>query len=125
MEITLDFRTHTSIHDQIVEQIRRLIASGELAAGQQLPTVRELAASLQVNFTTVARAYRTLDEAGLISTQHGRGTYVLEGAAPVNREETLKELARVYIYNARRLGFDEEAILEALRAGLADQRKRS
>jgi GntR family transcriptional regulator len=124
MEITLDFRTHIPIHDQIVEQIRGLIASGELAAGQQLPTVRELAATLQVNFTTVARAYRTLDEAGLISTQHGRGTYVLAGAAPVHREETLKELARVYIYNARRLGFGEEAILEALRVGLAEQRKR-
>ena len=44
----------------------------------ELPTVRQLATELRVNFNTVARAYRHLDEAGLISTQHGRGTYVWE-----------------------------------------------
>ena len=66
------------IYTQIVEQIRGMVANGELRAGIQLPTVRELAAELRVNFNTVARAYRMLDEAGLISTQRGRGTFIWE-----------------------------------------------
>jgi GntR family transcriptional regulator len=59
-------------------QVKQAIASGKLSPGDQLPTVRQLAADLRINFNTVARAYRLLDEEGIISTQHGRGTYILE-----------------------------------------------
>jgi len=78
MEIRIDFRSGQPIYSQIVDQIHQKLASGQLKAGDQLPTVRQLATDLRVNFNTVARAYRILDEAGLISTQHGRGTYVWE-----------------------------------------------
>ncbi len=64
MNITIDFRSGQPIYVQIIEQIQRLVAAGELKQGDQLPTVRQLATDLRVNFNTVARAYRLLDEAG-------------------------------------------------------------
>lgn len=107
--IALDFRAETPIYLQIVEQIRHMVASGELAQGHQLPTVRQLALELGVNFNTVARAYRLLDETGLISTQQGRGTYILEmPSAEVQaklRQETLEYLTQRYLAEAARLGF--------------------
>jgi GntR family transcriptional regulator len=78
IQLQLDFRSGSPIYLQIVEQVRRLVISGELQPGDQLPTVRQMAAELRVNFNTVARAYRMLDEARLISTQQGRGTYILD-----------------------------------------------
>ncbi len=77
MEITLEFRTKRSICVQIQEQIKEEIREKRLLQGDLLPAVRELAAALQINFNTVARAYRELDRDGWISTQQGRGTYVL------------------------------------------------
>lgn len=107
--IILDFRAEMPIYLQIVEQVRRMITGGELAAGSQLPTVRQLARELGVNFNTVARAYRLLDEAGLISTQQGRGTYILEvptAEVPAQlRRETLEILARRFLAEASGLGF--------------------
>ena len=78
MNIQVDFRSNVPIYTQIVEQLRQMIHTGEIKVGDKLPTVREMAADLRVNFNTVARAYRILDEAGLISTQLGRGTYIWE-----------------------------------------------
>jgi GntR family transcriptional regulator len=73
-EIRIDFRSSMPIYLQIMEQIRQKVANGELRPGDQLPTVRQMATDLRVNFNTVARAYRLLDEGS--STQHGRGTYL-------------------------------------------------
>lgn len=78
----LDFRSGVPIYEQIVDQVRSRITAGILRPGNQLPTVRQLALELRVNFNTIARAYRILDQAGLISTQQGRGTYILEPSAP-------------------------------------------
>ena len=82
LDLKIDFRSGLPIYTQVVEQIRRMLASGELKPGDQLPTVRQLATDLRVNFNTIARAYRLLDEAGLISTQQGRGTYIWEPPGP-------------------------------------------
>jgi DNA-binding transcriptional regulator YhcF (GntR family) len=124
MTLKLDFYNRIPIHTQIVTQIRRLIATGEFVPGQRLPTLRDLAAELQVNFTTVARAYRTLDSEGLISTQHGRGTFVLGPPTAAGskrlREQSLDALTRVFISESRHLGFDDPAILRAVQRGLAD-----
>lgn len=113
--ITVEFRRKEPIYTQIVNQIREQVISGELAQGEQLPTVRRLAADLGVNFNTVARAYRMLDEAGVISTQHGRGTYVL-GAAARSRpsRSRLERLARDFALEAHRQGFRAEQVAEAL-----------
>lgn len=99
--IRVDLRSDTPIYLQIVEQIRRQLQSGDLKKGDQLPTVRQLAADLRINFNTVARAYRILDEAGLISTQHGRGTYIWETLTDESEETLhgtrLKNLARDFL----------------------------
>jgi GntR family transcriptional regulator len=78
LKVNLDFSSGIPIYVQIVDQVRALLLSGELKPGDQLPTVRQLASELRVNFNTIARAYRLLDEARLISTQRGRGTYLLD-----------------------------------------------
>ena len=107
--IPIDFRAGSPIYIQIVEQIRQQVASGELKPDDQLPTVRQLASELRVNFNTIARAYRILDEAGLISTQQGRGTYILEGATPeVSRSIKVQVAARdgKYIFSrSKAIGF--------------------
>ncbi len=116
MFLELDFRGHSPIYVQIVDRIKHLIATDALQPGQQLPTVRQLATDLRVNFNTVARAYRILDEAGMISTQQGRGTYVLEQPLPEDakrmREVALNAITRSYLLEAHRLGFEPEEVEE-------------
>ena len=118
MQIKIDFRSNSPIYVQIMEQIRQKVASGELQQGDQLPTVRQLATDLRVNFNTVARAYRLLDEAGLISTQHGRGTYIWEQPSEETlqrlRQHGLEGLTKRYLAEAARQGFSPEEVSEAL-----------
>lgn len=77
-DYSLDFRSSVPLYVQLVEQVLQYLSTGGLRPGDQLPTVRQMAAELRVNFNTVARAYRMLDEAGLISTQQGRGTFIVD-----------------------------------------------
>ena len=109
--LQIDFRSGLPIYTQIVNQVQSQIASGILKPGDQLPTVRALAEELRVNFNTVARAYRILDEARIISTQQGRGTYITEIPPPhvseKLRRETLEALTHRYISEAIRLGFSK------------------
>lgn len=107
MLLTLDFRSGVPIYVQIIDQIKHLVATGALQPDDQLPTVRQLATELRVNFNTIARAYRLLDEEGLISTQRGRGTYIVGPASEENshrlRGEALDWLTRKYLNQAARL----------------------
>ena len=112
--LRLDLRADSPIYQQLVDQIQAQIASGSLHPGDQLPTVRALAAELRINFNTVARAYRILDEARVISTQQGRGTYITEIPPPKvterMRRESLEALARRFVEEATRLGSAETEI---------------
>ena len=118
MDIKIDFRSDQPIYIQIVEQIRRKVASGELKQGDQLPTVRQLATDLRVNFNTVARAYRLLDEARVISTQQGRGTYIWEQPTEETlerlRSQELEALTRRYLKETLRLGFTPEQVSQTI-----------
>lgn len=119
MKISIDLRSDIPIYLQIVEQVRQQVASGDLRPGDQLPTVRALATELRINFNTVSRSYRLLDEAGIISTQQGRGTYILEAPLPEAAErlrlEALDAISRHYLGQAKRLGFSFEQALARLR----------
>jgi GntR family transcriptional regulator len=119
MNLELDFRSGIPIYLQVVERIKEMIADGQLKPGDQLPTVRALALEMRINFNTVARAYRILDEAGIISTQQGRGTYILDTPAPevanAMRQTTLEALTDRYLADAIRLGFNPEDILAIIR----------
>ncbi len=119
MQIKIDFRSREPIYVQIMEQIRQMVATGELQQGDQLPTVRQMATELRVNFNTVARAYRMLDEAGLISTQQGRGTYIWETPSEETnarlRQRGLAELTKNYFEDVQRLGYSREEVAAAIR----------
>jgi GntR family transcriptional regulator len=120
MKLDLDFRSDVPLTNQIVEQIQQLLASGALKPNDQLPTVRALALELRVNFNTVARAYRTLDEAGVISTQQGRGTYILEHTPPEANQrlkrDALESLARRYLEETARLGVNKQEAIEIIQS---------
>ena len=119
MNLELDFRSGIPIYIQVVERIKERIASGQLTPGTQLPTVRSLALDLRVNFNTIARAYRILDEVGLISTQQGRGTYVMNIPPPdvseKIRQEGLKALTRRYLADAKQLGASPAELSQILK----------
>jgi len=122
--IHLEFRSGVPIYTQIVEQVKQQVVGGELKPGDQLPTVRALALELRVNFNTVARAYRLLDEAGIISTQQGRGTYILDVPPPERtdklRQQALEALTRDYLSEAIHLGCSPDEIEKALREQLEE-----
>src|SRR5512134_4119480 len=118
----IDFRSGLPIYTQIVNQVQAQVAGGILKPGDQLPTVRSLAEELRVNFNTIARAYRILDEARIISTQQGRGTYITE-IPPPNvteklRKESLQALTQRYVNEARRLDFSKSEISEMVKEQL-------
>lgn len=119
--LSLDFHSDEPITLQIVRQIKALVAEGALNPGDQLPTVRELAIDLRINFSTVSRAYRILDEQRLISTQRGRGTYIWDADGPARGQEAaaqvtaeqLAQMARRFITEAVEQGAELEQIEEA------------
>ena len=117
--LQIDFRSGLPIYTQIVNQVQTQVVSGVLQPGDQLPTVRALAEELRVNFNTVARAYRILDEARIISTQQGRGTYITEVPPPdvteKLRKEALEALAQRFISEAMRLEFSKTEISRMVR----------
>jgi GntR family transcriptional regulator len=126
--LQLDFRSGLPIYIQIRNHIQQRILSGSLKPGDQLPTVRTLALALRVNFNTVARTYRLLDEARLLSTQQGRGTYVSQRPP---REQTgqlsmeaLQALTDRYINEARLLNFSGREMTQALREQLQARKEK-
>ncbi|MBN1524654.1 MAG: GntR family transcriptional regulator [Spirochaetales bacterium] len=84
------------------------IADGRLKTGDQVPTVRGLAVDLSINPNTVARAYSELEIRGIVTTQHGTGTFIGDkkiDISDVERERILAEMARAFIVNANSYGF--------------------
>ena len=114
IEIEVEFQSGIPLYEQIAHQVLELIDNGLLKPGDQLPTTRKLAVKLGVNFNTVARAYRMLDQGEIISTQHGRGTFILEQKkkriSNKQKAENIEELTRFYIRKATYLGFKPEEI---------------
>ena len=117
--LQIDFRSGLPIYTQLVNQVQSQVVGGILEPGDQLPTVRALAEELRVNFNTVARAYRILDEARIISTQQGRGTYITDVPPPKVteklRRESLEALTQRYISEAMRLGFSKSEISQMIK----------
>jgi GntR family transcriptional regulator len=118
MSIQIDKASRVPIHDQIKEQIKGLIHAGQLKAGDQLPTMRELSIELAVNFNTVAHAYRELDSEGVITTRRGEGTFVAStpGAAEMRRirQKKLRELVNTLFSETERLGYAVEEVKQAI-----------
>lgn len=107
---------------QVLDQLRLLIQTGELAAGQPLPGVRLLAAQLGVHHNTVAEAYRALAAEGLLDLSHGRRATVVHTPAPfaLTREETsdLRTRLRALVAELRSKGIPARTILNDITAVL-------
>ena len=105
------------VYLQIQAQIERRIASGLLAAGDPLPSVRVLAKQLRINPNTVVRAYRELEYRGLVTTRHGEGTFVADGApAQQSATDLVDERADAFVREARELGLDRDETVNAVKA---------
>ena len=110
--LTIRLDAAESLVDQIARGIRVLLASGSLKPNDDLPTVRQLAGDLGVNLNTVSRAYRELEDAGLVSTVRGRGTIVasnqelLRGGKARKKRELVDRLASAFA-DAKLAGFTD------------------
>ena len=114
MDKEVDFESGVPIYMQIVDRIKQMIVSGQLQPGQQLPTMRQLAIDLRVNYNTVGRAYLLLDQEGIISTQQGRGTYIAtrldEAQIQKLRLDKLRSMIGQATQDALVLGYSREEI---------------
>lgn len=90
LEIILSNSSASPIYEQIAQQIKGAILSGDLVEGEMLPSIRALANSLRISVITTKRAYSDLEEAGFVTTVQGKGTFVAGGNLELLREEKLK-----------------------------------
>jgi len=117
INIALDPTSGIPFYRQIILQIEMAMADGRLKPGNQLPTVRGLAVELRVNPNTVARAYNELEIRGLVSSQHGTGTFISDREvemSEVEREEVLSQLVRGFVSQAASYGFTVDDIIRYL-----------
>jgi GntR family transcriptional regulator len=115
------------IYLQIVNQIKYLVASGRLAAGEEMPPIRVLAERLLVNPNTVARAYRELEVVGVVEKRRTAGTYVSAAGSPFARHEQIKILSQradALLAEAKQMNVTTEEVLELIRERDADMRNR-
>jgi len=128
MLMHISTRNGVPIYVQLISQIKHLIASGRLSTGSELPPIRTLAEQLLINPNTVARAYRELESAGLLTTRRGAGTYVSDKGSPLARAERIRILTDDVdglLAEASSLGVDYEQLLEILNKRRAAMTQRS
>jgi len=118
--VTIDPRDATPIYAQLERALRAAMATGRLRAGEQLPTVRQLAVELSINANTVARVYAELERAGAIETRRGIGSFVSAAGAqahpPREHERRLRAFATRVLADADAAGFSKDDLIAALRA---------
>lgn len=106
------------IHAQLARAVRAGIATGALAPGDQLPTVRQLAVELRVNANTVAKVYAALEREGLVDTHRGLGTFVRTRASEALRDALLEDELRLrslrFVADAATLGFTVADVINHL-----------
>ena len=115
IEFSLDSRSGVAPYLQVAQQVRQALRLGLLREGDQLPTVKDVVASLAINPNTVLKAYKELERDGLVAARQGVGTFVTAtpAGAPLAALEPLRRDLRRWLAKARRAGLDDEAI-EAL-----------
>ncbi len=119
---SIDPKSAIPIYRQVIDQVHREVAAGRLAAGDQLPSVRELAAQLLLNPNTVARVYRDLERDGVVETRRGEGTYVSDNAAVMRETERRRLVSEALAAVARDVhtfGISDEEAVRLLRKALA------
>ena len=121
--IQLDLHSGVPVYRQVIDQVRGGIATGSLEAGDQLPTVRQLAVDLEINPNTVVRAYRELELGGLLETHQGTGTFISAQKmkrADAERERQLAQIVSECVSRAGAAGFTIDELMDEL-GGLANE----
>ncbi len=126
MEIVISNSSDKPIYEQIASQIREAIMTGELATGEQLPSIRSLATQLRISAITTKRAYQDLETQGFIHTVPGKGCFVAGDNLELLREERLRlveaSLAKA-VTDARTAGITAQELREMLDLQLEDEEK--
>src|SRR5437879_12042969 len=115
MQLHISANDGVPIYLQIVQQVKYLVAAGRLAPGEELPPIRALAEQLLINPNTVARAYRELETAGVVTKRRTAGTYVSDAGSPLARRERVKiltERINALLAAARQMNISVQEIME-------------
>jgi len=115
-----EFDPALPIYQQLIDTIKRAVVRGELAPGDRIPSQRELAQEARVNPNTVQRAYREMEQIGLVETARGMGTFIgrAPDLIPRLRREMAEAAVRRFVQEMRALGLDNATALELVAAGL-------
>jgi GntR family transcriptional regulator len=114
----LDTHSGVPVYRQLIDQVQGAVASGALAVGDQLPTVRQVAVDLTINPNTVLRAYREMEIRGLLDSQQGTGTFIADRKVEYSkdeRERMLGQLVAEFISRAGAAGFTLKQLMKTLR----------
>ncbi len=116
--VGINYRDPRPFYEQVKDGFRQLILSGVLKPDDKLPSVRELAGNLAINPNTIQRAYRELEQEGIICSVPGKGSFVTDSAdaAALRRGELLDQMAKIS-EELRRLGVSEEEQMHFLKGG--------
>jgi GntR family transcriptional regulator len=123
MYLSIDHNSGIPVTAQIVDQVKYLVVSGRLQPGEQVPSVRGLAAELKLNPTTVARAYKQLEAAEIIYTQRGLGTFIARERSALTQDEKHRRLSgaiRDLVVEAGRIGLDYIDLISLVEKEIAD-----
>jgi GntR family transcriptional regulator len=116
-QFRLDLKSGVPVYRQLIDQVLVAIASGQLTAGDQLPTVRQLAVELSINPNTVVRAYKELEIRGMLTTQQGTGTFITTKKVKsdeAQRQKRLSQMVGEFVARVSAEGYTVEDILERL-----------
>ena len=118
MNMKINPKDGKPVYRQIMDQLRLMIAAGRLKPGEELPTVRGLAQTLIINPNTVARAYRELEQVGVLYTRQGSGTFVATHGTPLSREtcdRLIGERIDALLGEAKQLGYSLKDITDLVK----------
>ncbi len=127
-QLRIDARSGVPFYRQIIDQVLAGLATGALASGDQLPTVRQLAVDLAINPNTVVRAYRELEIRGILATHQGSGTFIADKqVAPdeAERNRRLGHLVGEFVARAGGEGFTVREVLESIEELFTEGKARS
>ena len=112
-----EFNNKEPIYLQIVELVKKNIATGDLVSGEKLPSVREMSKDLGVNPNTLQRSYGELERLGITYTRRGMGSFISEGDNSMNnlKIDMGKELAKKFIQDMESIGIEKEEAIKILK----------
>lgn len=127
-QFRLDMKSGVPVYRQLIDQVLVAIAAGQLTAGDQLPTVRQLAVDLSINPNTVVRAYKELEIRGMLTTQQGTGTFITSKKVKsdeAQRQKRLSQMLAEFVARVSADGYTVEDIMDRLTEMVAASGRRT